>query len=99
MTDKVAIDQRFTQVESPQLIKQNTHYESPAFGSQKRGATFLNVAPRFYVNLQCLQKFLQALQIYLQALWKNDCPQGARSDAGRKNCIGFAMNSEPARKL
>ena len=23
-----------TQVESPQLIKQNTHYESPAFGSQ-----------------------------------------------------------------
>ena len=34
LTDKVAIDQRFTQVKSPQLIKQNTHYESPAFGSQ-----------------------------------------------------------------
>lgn len=34
LTDKVAIDQRVTRVGPPQLIKQNTHYESPAFGSQ-----------------------------------------------------------------
>ena len=67
-TDKVAVDQRFTQVESPQLIKQNTHYESPAFGSKDVRPGF--IAWAFFLNILVKpseQRLCKVSAIFVQA--------------------------------
>ena len=68
LTDKVAVDQRFTQVESPQLIKQNTHYESPAFGSKDVRPGF--IARAFFLNMLVQpseQRLCKVSAIFVQA--------------------------------